>query len=86
MKDEDKNKELAKHLETGCIEIPTEHRVDIDTIVAVIPCLICEERIPVSRWEWEGSHAKICEKCKKAVLKLRKMFDEEACNNIIEGE
>ena len=63
MKDEDKNNSQAKHLETEYIEIPTEHRVDIDT--------------PVSRWEWEGTHAKICEKCKKAILKLRKMFDEE---------
>ena len=77
MKDEDKNNLQGTHLETGYIEIPTEYRVDIDTIVAVIPCLICEERVPVTRWEREGSHAKICEKCKKAVLKLRKMFDEE---------
>ena len=77
MKDEDKNNLQGKHLETGCIEIPTEHRIDIDTTVAAIPCLICEERIPVSRWEWEGSHTKICDKCKKAILKLRKMLDEE---------
>ena len=49
---------------------------DNDT-VGVVYCLICEECIPVSRWEWEGDHTAICEKCKKAILKLRKMFDEE---------
>ena len=49
---------------------------DNDT-VGVVYCLICEERIPLSRLEWEGSHTKICDKCKKAILKLRKMFDEE---------
>ena len=42
-----------------------------------VPCLICGEPVPVSRWEWEGTHAKICDKCKRAILKLRKMFDEE---------
>lgn len=81
MKDEDKNNLQEKHLETGYIEIPTEPRLDSklirDTTVAAIPCLICGERIPVTKWEWESSHSKICEKCKKAILKLRKMFDEE---------
>ena len=48
-----------------------------DDTVGVVACLICEERVPVSRWEWEGNHLKICKKCKKAILKLRKMFDEE---------
>ena len=49
---------------------------DNDTI-GVVYCMICEERIPLSRLEWEGEHTTICEKCKKAILKLRKMFDEE---------
>lgn len=74
MKDEDKNNLQGKHLETGYIEIPTEHRADIDITVAAIPCLICGEPVPVSIWE---NHSKICDKCKKAILKLRKMFDEE---------
>lgn len=77
MKDEDKNNLQEKHLEIGYIETPTERSLDIDTTVAAIPCLICEERVPVSRWEWEGSHAKICDKCKKAILKLRKMLENE---------
>lgn len=48
-----------------------------DDTVGVVYCMICEERIPLSRLEWEGNHLKICKKCKKAILKLRKMFDEE---------
>ena len=43
-------------------------------IIETAPCLICGEPVPVSMWE---NHAKICDKCKKAILKLRKMFDEE---------
>ena len=46
---------------------------DNDTI-GVVYCLICGEPVPVSMWE---NHSKICDKCKKAILKLRKMFDEE---------
>jgi hypothetical protein len=38
------------------------------------PCLICSESVPVSMLD---NHSKICEKCKKAVLKVRKMFEEE---------
>ena len=43
-------------------------------IIETAPCLICGEPVPVSMWE---NHAKICNKCKRAILKLRKMFDEE---------
>ena len=43
-------------------------------IIEAAPCLICGEPVPVSMWE---NHAKICNKCKRAILKLRKMFDEE---------
>lgn len=38
------------------------------------PCLICGEPVPVSMLD---NHSKICEKCKKAVLKVRKMLEEE---------
>ena len=37
-------------------------------------CLICGESIKISIWD---NHSKICEKCKKAVLKVRKMLEEE---------
>ena len=43
-------------------------------IIETAPCLICGEPVPVSMWE---NHAKICDKCKKAILKVRKMFEEE---------
>ena len=82
MTDENKNNLQGKLLETGYIEIPTEPRLDSKLIgdndtVGIVYCLICDESIPVNRWEWEGNHSKICKKCKKAILKLRKMFDEE---------
>ena len=82
MTDEVKNNLQGKHLETGYIEIPTEPRLDMKLIrdndtVGAVYCLICDESIPVNRWEWEDNHSKICKKCKKAILKLRKMFDEE---------
>lgn len=38
------------------------------------PCLICGEPVPVSMLD---NHSKICEKCKKAILKLRKMLEED---------
>lgn len=37
-------------------------------------CLICGEPIKISMWD---NYSKICEKCKKAILKLRKMLEEE---------
>lgn len=37
------------------------------------PCLICGEPVPVSMLD---SHSQICEKCKKAILKLRKMLED----------
>jgi hypothetical protein len=40
----------------------------------VTSCLICGEPIPVSLFD---NHIKICEKCKKAILKLRKMLEED---------
>ena len=40
----------------------------------VTSCLICGESVPVSMWE---NHLKICDKCKKAILKLRKMMEDE---------
>ena len=40
----------------------------------VTSCLICGEPVPVSMRE---NHSKICDKCKKAILKLRKMMEGE---------
>ena len=40
----------------------------------VTSCLICGESVPVSMWD---NHSKICDKCKKAILKLRKMMEDE---------
>ena len=88
MKDEDKNTELAKFLKTryihdkelyfnGEIEQLDRNLTRDNDTVGVVYCLICDESIPLTRWEWEGNHSKICEKCKKAILKLRKMLDEE---------
>ena len=37
-------------------------------------CLICGEPVNISMWD---NYSKICEKCKKAILKLRKMLEEE---------
>ena len=48
--------------------IPTE------TGTFATPCLICGESIPVSMLD---NHSKICKKCKKAILKLRKMLEED---------
>ena len=36
------------------------------------PCLICGEPVPVSMLD---NHSKICEKCKKAILNLRRMLE-----------
>lgn len=38
------------------------------------PCLVCGEPVPVSMLD---SRSKICEKCKKAILKLRKMLEDK---------
>ena len=38
------------------------------------PCLVCGESVSVSMLD---NHSKICEKCKKAILKLRKMLEED---------
>jgi hypothetical protein len=38
------------------------------------PCLICGDPVSVSILD---NHSKICEKCKKAILKLRKMLEED---------
>ena len=38
------------------------------------PCLICGGPVPVSILD---NHSKICEKCKKAILKVRKMLEED---------
>lgn len=40
----------------------------------VTSCLICGAHIKVSMCD---SHVKICDKCKKAVLKLRKMLEDK---------
>lgn len=48
--------------------IPTE----INSLAT--PCLICGEYVPISMFD---NHAKICENCKKAILKLRKMLEED---------
>lgn len=48
--------------------------VQTGAAILTAPCLICGEPVPVSMWE---NHAKICDKCKKAILKVRKMFEEE---------
>lgn len=37
-------------------------------------CIICGEPVKISM---RDNHSKICEKCKKAVLKLRKMLEDE---------
>lgn len=37
-------------------------------------CLICGEPVLVSMLD---NHSKICEKCKKAILKLRRMLEED---------
>ena len=53
---------------------------DISTIsvlseVIGIPCLICGETVPAkTMYNYE---APICEKCKKAVLKMREVLDNE---------
>ena len=36
------------------------------------PCLICGEPVPISMLD---NHSKICEKCKKTILKLRRMLE-----------
>ena len=43
-------------------------------ICGVTSCLICGAHIKVSMCD---SHVKICDKCKKAVLKLRKMLEDK---------
>ncbi len=39
-----------------------------------VPCLVCGESIEVS---YAGNHVKICEKCRKAILKIRKEMENE---------
>lgn len=36
-------------------------------------CLVCGEPVPATKLTYEAA---ICEKCKKAILKVRKMLDE----------
>lgn len=43
-------------------------------ICVATSCLICGESVNVSLFD---NHSKICEKCRKAVLKLRKMLEED---------
>ena len=43
-------------------------------ICGVTSCLICGAHIKVSMCD---NHIKICDKCKKAVLKLRKMLEDK---------
>lgn len=47
---------------------------NVEGLGLAAPCLICEESVPVSILD---NHSKICEKCKKAILKLRKMLEED---------
>ena len=60
--------EDTKEVQIETIPIPTE------PIGLAAPCLICGDTVIVSIWD---NHSKICEKCKKAVLKVRKMLEEE---------
>ena len=45
--------------------------IEMDVITS---CLICGAHIKVSMFD---NNVKICDKCKKAVLKLRKMLEDE---------
>ena len=55
----------------GWAELP---KADDWTTSFSASCLICGESVPVSILD---SHSQICEKCKKAILKLRKMLEEK---------
>ena len=38
-----------------------------------IKCIICGEFVALDRWEETCAVAKVCEKCKKAVMKVREI-------------
>lgn len=46
--------------------------VEVESLAS--SCLICGELVPVSLFD---NSPKVCEKCKKAVLKVRKMLEEK---------
>ena len=48
--------------------------IPAEPIGLAAPCLICGDTVVVSIWD---NHSKICEKCKKPLLKLRKMLEED---------
>ena len=61
-----------------CSELPYKEiceipQPDIQTGICT-PCLVCGEPVPVSILD---NHSKICEKCKKTILKLRKMLEDK---------
>lgn len=39
-------------------------------------CIICGELVALDRWEETCAVAKVCEKCKKAVMKVRVVEDD----------
>lgn len=47
----------------------------------LVPCLICGEELSV---ELHEPHAKICEKCKEAVMKVRERMDWDPCTPILD--
>ena len=55
----------------GWLEIP---KVSNPETLLAAPCLVCGESVPVSILD---NHSKICEKCKKAILKVRKMIEDK---------
>lgn len=56
-------------------DTPISSLKDTPTEICVATsCLICGESVVVSLFD---NHSKICEKCRKAVLKLRKMLEED---------
>ena len=61
-------------------------KIDKGSVKLSIPCLICNEPVELDEMELArldhglGTHPKICDKCKKAILHYRKELEEKDNN------
>lgn len=59
----------------GFIGMPPLDVITISDVTIHTHCLVCGEDVEVSVIKSYGSH--MCDKCRSAILKLRKMLEEE---------
>ena len=56
---------------------------NVSTIADAVSCLICGENVPLEKFEQSrvrfglDIHSKVCDKCREAVLEMRKRLDTD---------